>query len=279
MDRTLAVGTMAVVVLFMFFNWGLEIGKWRYLTKELQPMTYWEATQAVFCGLSWALLTPNRLGEYGGRVMFLPKRKRIHGVFAMAVGSYGQNVVTNVVGATALVLFVCTFLHLNFVINCAIAIICFACVCMISLFYFNIRWMVSLLNSVKFLRKYHRFFDIMARYKFNDLLRIMGFCVARFAVFSSQYYFIIHLLVPDVSLYHILMMISVMFLIQGALPSLDLLDVGVRSITAATLFAYVTNQKIAIVSAVSAIWFVNLIVPAVLGSIFVLKLKFFDNNS
>lgn len=279
MDRTRAIITMGLLVLFMFFNWGLEAAKWKYLTKKLQPMTYWESTQAVFCGLSWALLTPNRLGEYGGRVMFLPPRKRIHGVFAMAVGSFGQNVVTNVLGAIAVVLFCFSFLKLNIVFNLGILIINLAIIGMMLLFYFNMRWMVSLLNSIKFLRKYHRFFDIMARYKFSELVRIMGFCVARFAVFSSQYYFIIHFLVPEISLYHILMMIYVMFVIQSALPSLDLLDIGVRSVTAGTLFAYVTNQKIAIVSSVTSIWFINLIVPAVLGSIFVLKLKFFDNNS
>jgi len=29
-------------------------------------------------------------------------------------------------------------------------------------------------------------------------------------------------------------------------------------------------------AAVSSIWFINLIIPAILGSVFVLKLRFFD---
>ena len=93
--------TMSFVVLLMLVNWVLESLKWQYLTRELVKITAWEAIEAVFCGLTWAIFTPNRIGEYGGRVLFLPNRKRIHGVFAMAVGSFGQNVITNVLGLAA----------------------------------------------------------------------------------------------------------------------------------------------------------------------------------
>jgi hypothetical protein len=71
----------------------------------------------------------------------------------------------------------------------------------------------------------------------------------------------------------------VFFFIQSALPSLDVLDIGVRSLTAGTLFSYVTDQSIAIVVAVSLIYIVNLIIPAILGSAFVFKLKFFDRTA
>jgi hypothetical protein len=63
------------------------------------------------------------------------------------------------------------------------------------------------------------------------------------------------------------------------MPSLDLLDIGVRSFTAAHLFSYITNQQLAIIAAVSSIWLVNLIIPAALGSVFVLKLRFFDRTA
>lgn len=70
-----------------------------------------------------------------------------------------------------------------------------------------------------------------------------------------------------------------MFFIQSALPTLDIVDVGLRGMTAATFFGYITTQKLAVIACVSSIWFINLIIPAVIGSIFVLKIKFFDRNS
>lgn len=271
--------TMVLVLLLMVVNWVLESLKWWFLMKELSPMSVWKAIESVFCGLTWAVFTPNRLGEYAGRIMFLPNRKRIHGVFVMAVGSFGQNTITNVLGAGASIWFIYSFLHLNFWLNLWIAVSLGGFMIIMLIFYFNIRYMVSLLNRVKFLKKFHRFFDIMGRYSTAELVEIMWFCLARFLVFTFQYYLIIHLLIPSIPVGEMALLMFVFFFIQSAIPSLDLLDIGVRSLTADTLFGYVTNQHIAVVVAVSLIYIINLVLPAVLGSVFVLKLKFFDRTA
>jgi hypothetical protein len=270
--------TLSFVVLLMVVNWVLEALKWWHLTRVLSPMSVWKAIEAVFCGLTWAVFTPNRIGEYGGRVMFLPNRKRIHGVFAMAVGSFGQNVITNVLGAGASVWFLFTFLNLNGLLMLLITTVAFGFMVIMLVFYFHIGWMVSLLNRISFLKKFHRFFDIMGTYKFAALLNIMWFCLARFFVFTFQYYLIIHLLIPSIPILQMSLIMFVFFFIQSALPSLDLLDIGVRNVTAGFLFAYVTNQHIAIAASVSFIYITNMIIPAILGSVFVFKLKFFDRS-
>lgn len=275
-DRGRAIFVMSIVVLLMLVNWVAEAFKWKYITRELAGITTWQSIEAVFCGLTWAIFTPNRLGEYGGRVMFLPNRKRIHGVFVMAIGSFGQNVITNVLGLIALMWFAFTFLHINIAISLALSLAAFGFMALLVVFYFNIGWLVTLLNRISFLKRYHRFFDIMAKYKTHQLLNIMWFCLTRFFVFSFQYYLVIHLLLPDMPVFPMMMMVFILFFIQSALPSLDLLDVGVRSMTASVFFAYITDQNIAVMAAVSSIWFINLILPAILGSVFVLKLKFFD---
>lgn len=270
---------MAAVVLLMVINWVLEALKWRYLTRQLSPITVWRAIKSVFCGLTWAIFTPNRIGEYGGRVMFLPNRKRIHGMFAMAVGSFGQNVITNVLGASAIVWFLFSFIHLNSWLMLLITVAAAMFLAIMLTLYFNISWMVSLLNKIKFLKKYHRFFDIMGNYKTSQLLKIMWFCMTRFFVFTFQYYLVIHLFLPAIPLVQMILLMFVFFFIQSALPSLDFFDIGVRSITADKLFSYVTNQHIAVVVAISLIYIINLIIPAILGSVFVFKLKFFDRNN
>ncbi|MBS1502005.1 MAG: hypothetical protein JST32_08085 [Bacteroidetes bacterium] len=277
--RTEAIAVMSAVGLLMLVNWVTEAFKWKYITRELANITTWQAIEAVFCGLTWAVFTPNRIGEYGGRVMFLPNRKRIHGIFAMAVGSFGQNVITNLLGLSALCWFVFTFLHVNIVVSLALSLAAGGFIILLLIFYFNISWLVTLLNRIRFLKKYHRFFDIMARYKTPELLNIMWFCLTRFFVFSFQYFLVIHLLIPDMPVFPMMMMVFILFFVQSALPSLDLFDIVVRNYTASTFFVYITTQNLAVMAAVSSIWFINLIAPAILGSVFVLKLRFFDRNS
>lgn len=267
------------VTLLMLFNWLLEAVKWRYLTRLLEKMSLWKAIEGVFCGLTMAIITPNRVGEYGGRILYLPVRKRVHGIFAMAVGAFSQNTVTNVVGAISVICFVYTYLNLSNWLFFGITVLAAILIFLMLLFYFRIRWLVFLLDKIKFLRKYHRFFGIMAKYNFQQLAYIMLLSLARFAVFSSQYYILIHVLLPDLHLIPVMLMVFNMFFIQSAIPSLDLLDIGVRNLIANYLFGFITTQSVAIMACVSCIWLINLIIPAVLGSVFVLKLNFFGNNT
>lgn len=278
-SNTRVIVIMSLVVLLMVVNWVLEAFKWQHLTRILAPISIWQAIEAVFCGLNWAVFTPNRIGEYGGRVMFLPIRKRIHGVFAMAVGSFGQNVITNVLGAGAFIWFLYSFIHLNEWLKLGISVLLVAFMVLMLVFYFHIKWMVSLLNKIKLLKKFHRFFDIMGKYKPLELLDIMWFCLARFFVFTFQYYLIIHLLIPQLPIWEITLLMFVFFFIQSAIPSLDVLDIGVRGLTAGILFKFVTDQSVAVGVAVSLIYIINLIIPAILGSVFIFKLKFFDRTA
>ncbi|SDE76590.1 hypothetical protein SAMN05216464_109107 [Mucilaginibacter pineti] len=276
---TQVVVTMSLVVVLMFVNWFLEALKWRYVTKTLINITMWEAVEAVFCGLTWAVTTPNRLGEYGGRVMFLPPRKRIHGIFAMSVGSFSQGAVTNVLGVLAMIWFSCTFIHDKFWLVTGIVSICAAIVILQLIFYFHIKWAVTVLDRVPLIKKYHRFFEIMGRYRTGELLKIMGFSIARYITFTFQYFLVFQLLIPQMNVVPVMLVLMLFFLVSSAIPSLDLFDIGVRGFTAAHLFVYVTDQKIAVIAGVSSIWLINLFIPAILGSLFVLKLKFFDRTA
>lgn len=271
--------TLTALVALMLVNWVLEALKWKYLSRKLQRMTLWRSVEAVFCGLTWAIFTPNRLGEYGGRVLFLPPRKRVYGVFVMGVGSFGQNLITNVVGITALIWFVYHYIHLNIWVMAVFTCVAIAFGLFMLTCYFNIKWLFSIIGKIPFLKKYSRFFEIISRYKTGHLLNILLFCLARFSVFSFQYCLVIHLLLPQLPVLPTMMMVFNNFFIQSALPTLDLIDVGLRGMTASTFFGYITNQQIAVIAAVSSIWFINLIVPAILGSVFVLKINFFDRNS
>ncbi|RYE17164.1 MAG: hypothetical protein EOP42_32730, partial [Sphingobacteriaceae bacterium] len=214
------------VTVLMLLNWLLEAIKWQYLTRLLEKMRLWKAIEAVFCGLTMAIITPNRIGEYGGRILYLPPRKRVHGIFAMAVGSFGQNTVTNVVGTLSLLYFIYTYQHLNQWITVGITLLGTVFITVFLLFYFRIRWLVFLLDKIKFLKKYHRFFGIMAKYSFPQLVLVMLLSLARFVVFSSQYYILIHILLPDLHFVPIMLMVFNLFFIQSAIPSLDLLDIG-----------------------------------------------------
>jgi hypothetical protein len=278
LPRTEIIAVMGIVVFLMFVNWGLEALKWRKLISSVERISIWRAIESVFCGLTWAVFTPNRLGEYGGRVFFLSPKRRVIGVVAMAVGNIGQMVLTNVFGAIALCFFIYRFANLDYRLFYAVLVLSLMFCTFFIVFYFNIKWLNGLLLSMRFTRKYKKFYSILGRYQKRELLKILLFCLARYAVFSSQYFILFYWLIPQIHYLDILMMVSILFFVQSTLPSLDLFDIGVRSVTASYFFGFVTDQDVAVIACTASIWLINIIIPAILGSYFVIKLNFFGNT-
>jgi hypothetical protein len=269
---------MSLVFALMFLNWILESVKWKRLISSVENISLWESIESVFCGLTWAVFTPNRVGEYGGRVFFLSPKRRIIGVVAMAVGNIGQMVLTNVFGAVSVCIFIYRFKPLDNALFLAICVMAGAFCLFFIVFYFNIRWLNGILLSMKFTRKYKKFYTILSRYKKLELFRILMFCLARYLVFSTQYFIMFYWLIPNLHYLDIIMMVCILFFVQSALPSLDLFDIGIRSVTALFFFKYLTSHNTAVVACIASIWLINIIIPAILGSYFVFKLNFFGNR-
>src|SRR5690606_13469741 len=101
--------------------------------------------------------------------------------------------------------------------------------------------------------------SILARYSKRELFNILLFCLARYIVFSSQYFILFFWLIPEIHYLDILMLVSILFFVQSTLPSLDLFDIGVRSVTAAYFFSFVTNQEVAVIACTASIWLINII--------------------
>lgn len=268
---------LSLVVLLMFINWGLEAVKWKRLLRQIEIITLWRAVESVFCGLTWAVFTPNRIGEYGGRVFFLSPKRRIIGVVAMAVGNIGQMVLTNIFGAIAVCLFIYRFAGLDYLLTYALMALSVMFCAFFLIFFFNIRWLNGILLSMRFTRKYKKFYSILGRYHKKELLRILSLCLSRYVVFSTQYFIMFYWLIPDIHYLDIMMMVCILFFVQSTLPSLDLFDIGVRSVTASYFFSFVTKQDVAVIACTASIWLINIIIPAILGSYFVFKLNFFGS--
>src|SRR5690606_22168034 len=146
--------TLSVVTAMMFANWLLEAVKWRYLCRHIEPISFWTSVQSVFCGLTWAVFTPNRIGEYGGRVLFLKPRKRIFGVVAMGVGALAQLVLTSVAGALSIAWFVNRFFAIDPVAGTALWLLAVAYAAFFLILYFNVKWINRWVSRIGFMRRF-----------------------------------------------------------------------------------------------------------------------------
>ncbi|MCT1531188.1 MULTISPECIES: lysylphosphatidylglycerol synthase domain-containing protein [Sphingobacterium] len=266
------------VVLLMFVNWFLEVIKWRFLSRRIEKLSIWKATKSVFCGLTWAIFTPNRIGEYGGRVMLLKPENRATGAVAMGVGLFAQLVLTSVFGSLSIAWFVTTFIDTPSSVDFGIWIIAVIYALAFVILYFNVSWVDYLVGKVKFLQKIKPFFAVLEDFSVRELAYVLFLSAFRFAIFTSQYIILMLVILPDLPIVSMVLMIFIMFFIQSAVPSLDIFDFSVRSFVASNLYAYITTQEIAVMAIVSCVWFVNLIFPAIIGAFFVFNVNYISDN-
>ena len=91
-----------IVVLLAFCNWGIEAVKWQTLMQNLQKLRFFTAFKAVLSGVTFSLNTPNRIGEYGGRILYVEDGKRIKAISLCIAGSMSQLVITLFMGSIGL---------------------------------------------------------------------------------------------------------------------------------------------------------------------------------
>lgn len=270
--------TLALVVIMMFLNWAIEVVKWKYLSRRIEQISWWKAIQSVFCGLTWAIFTPNRIGEYGGRIMLLKAQNRATGAVAMGVGLFAQLVLTSVFGALSIAWFVCTYLPTPHAVQFAVWLLGIIYALVFLILYFNVHWVDKLVGRFRFLRKIKPFFAVLEDFSTKELVNVLLLSLARFVIFTSQYIVLMLVFLPSMPFTAMVLMIFILFFIQSAVPSLDIFDFSVRSFVASNLYSYITTQEIAVMAIVSCIWFVNLILPAILGSVFVFNVNYVNNN-
>jgi hypothetical protein len=86
-------------------NWGLEAVKWKYLIKKTEPISFSIALKSVLSGVSISIFTPNRVGEFAGKVFYLKTAEKVKATVASFIGSSLQLLVTILTGVLAAIVY------------------------------------------------------------------------------------------------------------------------------------------------------------------------------
>jgi len=268
-----------LVLLLMLLNWLLDAVKWKFLIKKEEDVSLWLSIKAVFLGITVSIFTPNRVGEFGGRVFCLEKADRIKAVLITILGNVGQLLATTIFGTIALVHYMQAYSgFLDGEADYWFFILVFIATILVSTLialYLNASWLSIFFMKFKFLKKYEEYSDVFSYYSTTELLYIIFLSIARYAVFSFQFYILLRFFLVDISLIESLTMSSLVFLTISIIPTIALTEIGVRGSIAIYFFGLVSANHIGILTATFALWFTNLVLPALLGTILVYNLKFF----
>ena len=270
------------VILLMTLNWGMEAMKWQVLVKHIQPISFFNAYKAVLAGQAFAMNTPNRVGEYLGRVLYIGEGNRLRAIVITFIGSISQLIVTIMLGCIAL-LFLQDGLseaanHHTFVpimwIRAAIWGLIAVSVALVII-YFKISSIIKLIERIPFIAKYAYFIQKLEEFKVAELLKVLGLSLIRFSIFILQYYLLLQAFNVQIDFWMSAGLTCIMFLAMAVVPTIALAELGLRGQLALLLFGVASTNSLGIVLTASGIWLINLVVPALAGSLFILGVKIF----
>lgn len=272
----------AAAILLMPFNWFLEAVKWRRLIAYLGPVSLPSAFRSVMAGITFSLFTPNRVGEFLGRVFTL-KENRIKGALLTLTGSLSQLIVTLLSGMVALLFFLKYYTpfserwHYFLYAGLIVFVILFGT--LIILIFYKVPVITAALEKLvrPQWQKINMYLAVMERVNRRDLIQVLLLSLFRYLIFSGQFVLLIWAFGLEIPYLQAMMLIALTYFVMAAIPTVALADIGIRgSVSIYFLGLYAGGDPAAAASILSAstmIWLINLAFPAVIGMFFIKRIN------
>jgi hypothetical protein len=289
MERKHAWLWLSLILFMMLINWSLESVKWKILIAKVEKLSFFRTFKAVMTGVSVSLFTPNRTGDYLGRVFILEKANHVEGVFITLIGSLAQITVTLSVGLFCLLSFVDHYMRISYRIGeylfDSLILLVPCLVFVLILIYFKIGILTDFLT--RFIpgkwERIKQYAGVFSRYSSKELSCVLLLSLGRYLIFTTQFYLLTRIFGLRLPVAEGYILIPVIYLIMAMVPTVALIELGIRgsvSIFVISLYFKQTGiidsgTELAILASSSVLWLINLIVPAILGTFFVFSLKFF----
>ena len=261
---------LTAVLLLMVVNWSIEALKWKRLMNELQPLSFTTALTGVLAGVSTGLITPNRVGNFIGRVVVLDKEHRTKATLLTLLSNLAQFVPSIFFGCWGLLFINADFFNDSRIILLGGGLIII--VLAMSLYLnpklvnrkpFNLWFSDKIIAAINFIQ------DTSVYLK----LHIIGLSSSRYFVFVTQYVLILLLFNQPHHLVHLFAGVSVVYLLMTIIPGFFFGKLFVREAAGLLVLSEmgIPNEVILITGFI--LWLINIALPSLVGAIILLGKK------
>lgn len=264
------------VILLMILNWGLEAKKWQLAVKPVQSVSFPKAFRAILSGVSFSVSTPNRVGEYLGRVLYMDEGNRLRTIAVTMVSSMSQLIITLVIGLAGLIVLKPVIEKQQLVSGLWLLVLVYGVLVvtvLLLLFYFRLHWLARWMARIPFLKKQVYLIEAVASFDNRVLLQMLGLSMLRYGVFILQYYLLYIFFDVSIGWWNCCWTVSLSFLLMAVIPTFAIAELGIKGKVALLITGLFSSNKAGIFFTTAGIWFINLVIPAIAGSLLILGLR------
>lgn len=252
-----------LILVLSLFNWGLESEKWKKSLNGVIDLSRWDAFCATLAGTSVSFMTPNRTGEFLGRLYWLPKEKTGYAIPSSVYCSMNQLFVTLIAGS-AILFFRKDILGDSYMRN-LVFVLAFVLVFVLLVLLFQMSLLTGWIKVFLSKRGLMPYLNYLLEMKRQIKLQVFGLSVLRYMVFTFQFAVLLNGL-GQVEWWYAISGVAILFFLQTLLPSFAFAEIGIRGTLALLVFSGVCEDEIIMFSTL-LIWTFNLAIPALTGSI------------
>lgn len=261
-------------------NLGLGAQKWRIMVRRFYPnLSFEQAFGAILAGMTTGIFTPNRIGEYGGRVFMLPAGSRLEALIITFIDRVIQMMITLWLGSAALIGFIWfkyegeltyKFLSISGIVLVGLSMVLLA---------FSRLRLASLLERFRNY-KYLRIAQItLERLPPGILGKALLLAAIRYVVFTTQFVLLLYAFGYDKTVLLAVWMILIIFLLKSFAPSVALSELGVREgIAIFVMEQFAVADPAISFNATFLLYLFNIVLPSVLGMVFLPRMRIFGKK-
>jgi hypothetical protein len=146
-------------------------------------------------------------------------------------------------------------------------------------FYARLSWVVKILEKIPVKSKFLSSIKILEEFNAAILWRILYLSLVRYLVFIAQYYLFFSIFGVSLNLLQTAGGMSVVFLVMAVIPTFTFLtELGLRWVASIQVIELFSANTVGIFATSFGVWLVNLVIPALIGSLLLLNIKLFRNR-
>ena len=233
-----------------------------------------QALKAILAGVTISILTPNRIGEYAGRIMEIESKYNWKGIIATLVGSLAQLIILLSMGIIGMAYFVSQVYEIEAYPLISGMIISIGFVGLLLFIYFQVDLVVPMIRRWplgRYKKSIYRQLLSLKKYPATLLVRALGISFVRYGIYTLQYYWILSFFGIAPSLLLSLSGIATIFLLQTSIPLPVFMGLLLRGEIAIEIWGHFGYNEITIMASSLLLFIINLTFPALLGLVIIVK--------
>ena len=266
------LGCIALCLLLIPVNWGIESYKWMLITAPVEKLNYVSASKSVYSGVCLGNLAPGRATEFVAKILYFKPENRPQVTALHFLNGMFQLSITIFAGLIALVFQVQAFAENAIWMIYLTGGIGLAVILALIISIYRLDWVLNFVS--KKINKTHAIQNFHYPFQRSLIFQLIFFSALRYAVFFFQFILIISMLHSAWIAPGVYMSMALFFLITTTIPMISVIEAAIRAAIALVVFkdSGISNTALALASVL--MWLINIIVPSIAGYYFLVQQQF-----